>query len=139
MKLRFLGKNSNVCDCPALYATNRDTYLVQGWKVFANDLLMRLDVPEGQTVVEVPTELFEHLEKDGLPAGEFRRLEDPLMILTPAGTYVVQGLELTDAEALAQMEIPDYETVVEVPRAAITALLEEPRGADLRPRTQPAD
>ena len=44
---------------------------------------------------------------------------------------------MTDAEALAQMEIPDYETVVEVPKATITALLEEPRGADLQRRAQP--
>lgn len=138
MKLRFLGKNSNVGDCPTLYATDRDTYLVQGWKVFANDLLMQLDVPEGQSVVEVPTELFEHLAEDGLPAGEFKRLEDPLRILTPTGTYVVQGAEVADPEALGQMEIPDYETVVEVPKAAITALLEEPRGADHRRRAQPA-
>ncbi|NUK38363.1 hypothetical protein HRW16_30300 [Streptomyces lunaelactis] len=138
MKLRFLGKNSNIGDCPTLYATDRDTYLVQGWKIFANDLLMQLDIPEGQTAVEVPTELFEHLTKDGLPAGEIRRLEDPIMILTPGGTFIVQGREVTDAEALSQMEIPDYETVVEVPKAAITALLEEPRGADLQRRAQPA-
>ncbi|OEV03776.1 hypothetical protein AN219_38090 [Streptomyces nanshensis] len=138
MKLRFLGKNSTVGDCPTLYATDRDTYLVQGWVVFANDLLMQLDLPEGQAAVEVPTELFEHLEKDGLPAGEFRRLDDPLMILTPNGTFVVQGLEVTDPEALAQMDIPDYESVVEIPKASITALLEEPRGADLQRRAQPA-
>jgi hypothetical protein len=138
MKLRFLGKNSNVGDCPTLYATDRDTYLVQGWKIFANDLLMQLTLSEGETAVEVPTELFEHLDKDGLPSGEFRRLEDPLMVLTPGGTYVVQGREVTDAEALAEMEIPDYETVVEVPKAAITALLEEPRGADLQRGAQPA-
>ena len=138
MKLRFLGKNSTVGDCPTLYATDRDTYLVQGWKIFANDLLMQLEIPEGETAVEVPTELFEHLTKDDLPAGEIRRLEDPIMILTPGGTFVVQGREVTDPEALAQMEIPDYETVVEVPKAAITALLEEPRGADLQRRAQPA-
>lgn len=138
MKLRFLGKNSTVGDCPTLYATDRDTYLVQGWKIFANDLLMKLDVPEGQTAVEVPTELFEFLKEDGLAAGEFRRIEDPIMILTPGGTYVVQGTEVTDSEALSQMEIPDYETVVEVPKAAITALLEEPRGVDLQRQAQPA-
>ncbi|MGW3654112.1 hypothetical protein [Streptomyces sp. NPDC000878] len=138
MKLRFLGKNSTVGDCPTLYATDRDTYLVQGWKIFANDLLMRLDIPDGQTAVEVPTELFEFLKEDGLVASEFRRLEDPIMILTPAGTYVVQGLEVTDPEALSQMEIPDYETVVEVPKATITALLEEPRGVDLQRQAQPA-
>ncbi|MBP5892145.1 hypothetical protein CTU88_44270 [Streptomyces sp. JV178] len=138
MKLRFLGKNSTVGDCPTLYATDRDTYLVQGWKIFANDLLMQLEIPEGETAVEVPTELFEHLTKDGLAAGEIRRVEDPIMILTPSGTFVVQGREVTDPEALAQMEIPDYETVVEVPKAAITALLEEPRGADLQRQAQPA-
>ncbi|WP_427168846.1 hypothetical protein ACQF4J_47330 (plasmid) [Streptomyces sp. C1-1] len=138
MKLRFLGKNSTVGDCPTLYATDRDTYLVQGWKVFANDLLMQLEVLEGETVVEVPSELFEHLTKDGLPTGEIKRIDDPIMILTPTGTFVVQGREVTDPEALAQMEIPDYESVVEVPVAAITALLEEPRGADLKRRAQPA-
>ncbi|CAM5712926.1 hypothetical protein [Streptomyces aurantiogriseus] len=138
MKLRFLGKNSTVGDCPTLYATDRDTYLVQGWKIFANDLLMQLEIPEGETAVEVPTELFEHLTKDGLAAGEIRRVEDPIMILTPSGTFVVQGREVTAPEALAQMEIPDYETVVEVPKAAITALLEEPRGADLQRQAQPA-
>ncbi|MEU3299983.1 hypothetical protein ABZ729_09195 [Streptomyces sp. NPDC006678] len=138
MRLRFLGKNSKSGDCPTLYATDRDTYLVQGWKILANDLLMQLTVPEGETAVEVPTELFEHLEKDGLPCGEIRRLANPLMILTPGGTYVVQGQEVIDPEALAQMSIPDYETVVEVPKAAITALLEEPRGADLQRRAQPA-
>ncbi|MFJ8671724.1 hypothetical protein [Streptomyces sp. NPDC093589] len=138
MKLRFLGKNSQAGDCPTLYATDRDTYLVQGWKIFANDLLLQLTLPEGETAVEVPTELFEHLEKDGLPPGEFKRLEDPLMVLTPGGTYVVQGRAVTDPEALAQMSIPDYESVVEVSKAAITALLEEPRGADLQRGAQPA-
>ncbi|MCZ4086217.1 MULTISPECIES: hypothetical protein [Streptomyces] len=138
MKLRFLGKNSQGGECPTLYATDRDTYLVQGWRIFAQDLLIQLTIPEGETAVEVPTELFEHLEKDGLPAGEFRRLEDPLMVLTPEGTYVVQGREVTDPEALAVMEIPDYETVVEVPKAAITALLEGPRGADHQRPAQPA-
>ncbi|WP_063734379.1 hypothetical protein [Streptomyces sp. RTd22] len=138
MKLRFLGKDSKQGDCPTLYATDRDTYLVQGWRIYASDLLMQLTIPEGETAVEVPTELFDHLEKDGLPSGEFRRLESPLMVLTPGGTYVVQGREVTDPETLAAMDIPDYETVVEVPKAAITALLEEPRGVDLQRRAQPA-
>ncbi|WP_328937448.1 hypothetical protein OG288_12385 [Streptomyces tauricus] len=121
-----------------LYATDRETYFVQGWKIFANDLLMQLEIPEGETAVEVPTELFEHLTKDDLAVGEIRRIEDPIMILTPNGTFVVQGREVTNPEALVQMEIPNYETVVEVPKAAITALLEEPRGADLQRRAQPA-
>ncbi|MDQ0956011.1 hypothetical protein QFZ24_010020 [Streptomyces phaeochromogenes] len=138
MKLRFLGKNSTVGDCPTLYATDQDTYLVQGWRIFANDLLMQLEITEGETAVEVPTELFEHLTEDGLPVGEIRRVEDPIMILTPGGTFVMQGREVTDPEALAEMEIPDYETVIEVSKAAITALLEEPREAHLQRQAQSA-
>ena len=33
MKLTFLGKDSTPNDSPTLYATDRDTYLVQGYTV----------------------------------------------------------------------------------------------------------
>lgn len=97
-----------------LYASDQDSYVVQGWKVLANDLLMRLDVPVGHTVVEVPTELFEHLTKDGLPSGEIKRFEAPIMLVTEQGTCIVQGPEMRDAEALSQMRLPDYEDCIEV-------------------------
>ncbi|MFJ5224100.1 hypothetical protein [Streptomyces sp. NPDC088400] len=126
MKLRFLGKNST----PALYASDQDSYVVQGWKVYANDLLMRLEVPEGHTVVEVPTELFEHLRKDGLPSGEIKSFAAPIMLLTDQGTCIVQGPQMHDVEALSQMRMPDYETCIEVPKSSITALLEENSGPD---------
>ncbi|MGX4695139.1 hypothetical protein [Streptomyces sp. JNUCC 63] len=132
MKLRFLGTNSTGGDCPTLYATDQDSYIVQGWQLFANELLMQLDIPEGETAVEVPTELFEHLKEDGLPVVDIKRFQAPIMILTPQGTCVVQGKAVTDPEALAQMSIPHYETCVEVPKPAITVLLEESRGADLQ-------
>jgi hypothetical protein len=132
MQLRFLGTNSTGGDCPTLYATDQDSYIVQGWEIFANELLMQLDVPEGQAVVEVPTELFEHLKEDGLPIGDIKRFEAPIMVLTPDGTCVVQGKAVTDAEALSQMSIPHYESCVEVPKASIAALLEGPRGADFQ-------
>lgn len=132
MKLRFLGTNSTGGDCPTLYATDRDSYIVQGWRLFANELLMQIDLPAGESAVEVPTELFEHLKEDGFAAGGIQRIEAPIMILTPQGTCVVQGQAVTDTEALSQMSIPDYETCVEVPKPAITALLEETRGADLQ-------
>ncbi|GAA0336413.1 hypothetical protein [Streptomyces blastmyceticus] len=130
MKLRFLGKNSTPGDSPTLYASDRDSYVVQGWKVFANDVLMRLDVPDGQTVVEVPTELFEHLTKDGLESGEIKRFSTPIVLVTELGTCIVQGPEMRDAEALSQMRLPDYEDCVEVPKSSITALLEESSGPD---------
>ncbi|WP_371674101.1 hypothetical protein OG985_44430 [Streptomyces sp. NBC_00289] len=131
MKLRFLGTNSTGGDCPTLYATDRDSYIVQGWQLFANELLTQLDVPDGETAVEVPTELFEHLREDGLPAWEVDRVQSPIMIITPQGTCVVQGEAVTDPEALSQMSIPHYETCVEVPKEVLTAVLEESYGAAL--------
>jgi hypothetical protein len=130
MKLRFLGKNSTPGDSPTLYASDQDTYVIQGWKVYANDVLMKLDVPDGQTVVEVPTELFEHLTKDGQASGEIRKFTAPIMLVTEQGTCVLQGPEMHDAEALSQMRMPDYETCIEVPKPSITALLEEDSGPD---------
>ncbi|MFE4703087.1 hypothetical protein ACFRIC_39030 [Streptomyces sp. NPDC056738] len=132
MKLRFLGNNSTGGDCPTLYATDRDSYVVQGWQIFANDLLMQLHITDGESAVEVPTELFEHLEKDGLPATSITRVQAPIMILTPQGTCVVQGKVVTDTEALTQMSIPYYETCVEVSKSDVTALAEEPSGTDFQ-------
>ncbi|MEW1722202.1 hypothetical protein [Streptomyces sp. NPDC093109] len=125
MKLRFLGKNSTPGDSPTLYVSDQDSYVIQGWRVYARDLLAQLDVPDGHTVVEVPIELFEHLVKDGVPSGVIRKLAAPIMLVTEEGTCLVQGPRMCDAEALGHMRMPDYETCVEVPRSSVIALLEE--------------
>ncbi|MEV6668844.1 hypothetical protein [Streptomyces sp. NPDC051162] len=125
MKLRFLGKNSTPGDSPTLYASDRDSYVIQGWKIYANDLLMQLDVPQGDVAVEVPIELFEHLTKDGLSSGTIKNFSAPIMICTKQGTCIVQGPKMRDPEALSQMRLPDYEDCLEVPRSAILHLLEE--------------
>lgn len=39
----------------------------------------------------------------------------PSLYRTDRGTFVVQGWRVTDPDALAQLEIPAHETVVEVP------------------------
>jgi hypothetical protein len=55
----------------------------------------------------------------------------PIVHVTAAGHYIVQGLRVHDRDALAQMTIPDYESCVEIPKSAIHALLEDRnRGAD---------
>ncbi|MEU5930773.1 hypothetical protein ABZ817_46245 [Streptomyces antimycoticus] len=130
MRLRFLGKNSTPGDSPTLYASDQNSYVVQGWKVYANDLLAQLDVPEGQTIIEVPPELFEHLTKDGHPSGKIKTFTAPIMLVTEQGTCILQGPEIHDPEALSQMRMPDYETCIEVPKSSIVALLEEHRGPD---------
>ncbi|WP_171169547.1 hypothetical protein [Streptomyces sp. I05A-00742] len=80
MKLRFLGKNSTPGDSPTLYATDQCSYVIQGWKVFADDLLMRLpemlgsealrqmSMPDYETCIEVPkSSITALLEEDSGP------------------------------------------------------------------------
>ncbi|WP_017599929.1 hypothetical protein [Nocardiopsis lucentensis] len=45
--------------CPTLYRTDRETYLVQGYVVTDPQILAELDVPDGESVVEVPVKLIE--------------------------------------------------------------------------------
>ena len=60
MRLTFLGTTSNSGSCPNLYATDRGTYVVQGYRVTDPDALAALHergLPEHETVVEIPAEL----------------------------------------------------------------------------------
>lgn len=97
MRLRFLGKSTQGGGSPTLYATDRNTYVVQGWKV------------EGQDEsVEIPHRLLKHIES-GTYVGA-------LMADTGRGSFVLSGQPVADAEALSQMDIPGHETCVEVPK-----------------------
>ena len=49
--------------CPTLYATDRDTIVVQGYVVQDLEALESLDLPTGEAVVEVPRHLLEGLDK----------------------------------------------------------------------------
>lgn len=97
MRLRFLGKATQGGGSPTLYATDQNTYVVQGWKV------------EGQDDrVEISHRLLKHIESGtylGAPMAD-----------TGRGSFVLSGQPVTDAEALSQMEIPGHETCVEVPK-----------------------
>lgn len=57
MKLTLLGTESENGGSPTLYATDRGTYVVQGWRVTDADALGTLRVPGHETVVEIPAEL----------------------------------------------------------------------------------
>jgi len=60
MRLRYLGKtaNSGVKGCPALYATDRGTFVVQGKIVTDSEALADLrDVAADETFVEVPADV----------------------------------------------------------------------------------
>jgi len=122
VKLRFLGKNSTPTNSPTLYATDQDSYVIQGWIVTDAAILTRLAVSDDETIVEVPPALLDHLVLDGLD-GEVSNVVPPIVDVTPGGNYIIQGKRVTDAEALSQMSIPDHETCVQVTKSAVVTLL----------------
>ncbi|MEE1798234.1 hypothetical protein PUR57_06020 [Streptomyces sp. JV176] len=112
---------------PSLYATDQPSYVVQGWKVTDAEILAKLDVPDGETIVEVPASLFRHLAKDGLSA-VVTTWAPPIVHVTRKGTYIVQGERVSDVETLGQMSMPSHEDCVVVSKEAVLALLEENDG-----------
>jgi hypothetical protein len=124
MEIRFLGKETEHGDSPTLYATDRGTYLVQGWKVTAPEIFVKLDVPESETVVEIYAHLLTHLAMDGL-SGVVTSWIPPIVHVRENGNLVIQGKRVTDSDALRGMNIPGHEDVVEVDKITIEALLSE--------------
>ncbi len=59
MRIRFVAKDpESVPDqSPTLYKTDRDSWLVQGWVVTDSSTLTEMNIPEGETVVEIPDRL----------------------------------------------------------------------------------
>lgn len=122
VRLRFLGKQSTPDDSPTLYASDSESYIVQGYVVTDPAVLALLDVSDNETLVEVPANLMDFLAKDGLD-GTVGNLVPPIVHVLENGNYIVQGPRLLDAEALSQMKIPDHETCVEISTTAVRALL----------------
>jgi hypothetical protein len=54
VKLTLLGTESVHGDCPTLYATDRDTYVVQGLRVVDPEALAAMRIPAHETAVEIP-------------------------------------------------------------------------------------
>lgn len=122
MKIKFLGKDSTPTNSPTLYATNQDSYVIQGWIVADPALLAGLTVPHDETIVEVPAALLDHLALDGLD-GAVNNVAPPIVGVTDNGNYIMQGKRVTDTEVLSQMNIPDHETCVLITKAAVLTLL----------------
>jgi hypothetical protein len=97
MRLRFLGEATQGGGSPTLFETDRDTYVVQGWRVGGRN-----------ESVEIPHRLLVHVEAETYLGA--------LMTDTGRGSFVLSGQVVTDGEALSQMNIPAHETCVEVPR-----------------------
>jgi hypothetical protein len=106
MRIMFLGKETQGGGSPTLYATDRDSYLVQGWKV-----------PTAPNAVEIPESLLAYLQPGTALAA---RLEATGRCWRGDGgesaTFTVVGTVVTDAETLAQLRVPEHESCVEIGR-----------------------
>jgi len=65
VRLTFIRKTalSNENNCPSLYRTDRDTFIVQGWRVTDPETLRQLDIPGHETVVEVPSDVLAEIAR----------------------------------------------------------------------------
>ncbi|WP_412540940.1 hypothetical protein R8Z50_35055 [Longispora sp. K20-0274] len=63
MHLTFVGKDpdSNPGGSPTVYRTDRGSWIVQGWIVTDPEALALMDVPEGETSVEIPDRMLQFL------------------------------------------------------------------------------
>ncbi|GHE42063.1 hypothetical protein GCM10017673_50330 [Streptosporangium violaceochromogenes] len=125
MKITFLGKDPQSQDdeCPSLYDTDRDTYLVQGWRVPG------ITPVAGQACVEVPRAVMGHLAKSSQLTTPTTGQAAPMVSLTGHGTYLIHGQAVTDAEALEPLDVPAHEDVVEVPLTLRDVMRQEYAGA----------
>ncbi len=48
MRLAFLGKSSDSGESPTLYATDHESYVIQGYRVADPELLAEMDVPSSK-------------------------------------------------------------------------------------------
>jgi hypothetical protein len=62
-------------------------------------------------------------------SGNSPTLFDTDAIMFGKEVFVVQGWKVTDPDALAQLRLPDHETVVAVPKELMRFVPEEDRGA----------
>lgn len=124
MQLTYLGKATEGGESPTLFATDRDTYVIQGYVVTDGELLAKLDIPDGEIAVEVYARLFAYLVHDGA-SGAVASWTAPIVHVRENGNYIIRGPRLVDDETRGRMAIPDHEDAVEVPKAAVHALLQD--------------
>lgn len=107
MRLTFLGKETQGGGSPTLYETDRNSYVLQGWRVAGQ--------PAG--VIEIPETLLRHVHSGSRIAAS----------LTDTGkrwqgdngecaTFMVTGVAVTEEEVLAPLRVPSHEACVEVGR-----------------------
>jgi hypothetical protein len=94
MQVRLLGGGSGDGGSPRLWATDRDTFAVQGY------------LTETLGTVEITPEVPSFAEPGTWVPG---------LVDTPRGTFRVTGAVVDDPEALSIMQMPAHEGAVEIP------------------------
>jgi hypothetical protein len=61
MRLRLIAGDpeSDPTNSPTLYRTDRGSWVVQGWVVTDPEALAAMNIPEGETCVEIPDRMIE--------------------------------------------------------------------------------
>ncbi|SMD21733.1 hypothetical protein [Kibdelosporangium aridum] len=65
MRLTFVGKDpeSNPTGSPTVYRTDRGSWVVQGWVVNDSQALAQMNIPAGETCVEIPDRMLQFLQQ----------------------------------------------------------------------------
>ncbi|MGH3961687.1 MAG: hypothetical protein ACRDRY_00270 [Pseudonocardiaceae bacterium] len=95
--------------CPSINATDRGTYVVQGYLVA--DHVARAP---GESMVEVPASLLPELAGRDAAHDAVRR--------TGHETFLVRGHTLVDAEVLRELNLPVGEAAIEIPHERPTGV-----------------
>ena len=63
MRIRFIGKDpeSNPTGSPTVYRTDRGSWIIQGWVVDDPEVLGEMNIPEGESAVEIPDRMIQFL------------------------------------------------------------------------------
>ena len=71
MRLTFIAKDpgSNPTGSPTLYRTDRQSWVVQGWAVTDPQALAQMDIPAGESAVEIPDRMIQFFRQEGRDAG----------------------------------------------------------------------
>lgn len=63
MRIQFIGKDpeSNPTGSPTVYRTDRGSWIIQGWVVNDPEVLGEMNIPEGESAVEIPDRMIKFL------------------------------------------------------------------------------
>jgi hypothetical protein len=122
VNLTFLGRASENGESPTLYATDRDTFVVQGYTIPESDRTA-LNLPAGEVVVEVYARLLDFLP-GSRQSGGFVPCRPPVVRVRASGNLLIQGPRLVDEAARRTMAIPGHEDAVELPAPTLLGLVQ---------------